>query len=142
MDRKKVQFATLFQILELSSCPILEHKKRKALYSFIGMFKNFKVHWSNSSSWVMVQFMYAHVTNAIIVILSIVNYVAFTCDEVNIKDIGSCIFINAYMMQNWEKVPMMTSFQRVFDGARANNLIHVNMEAMPKGGGLILAFIT
>jgi hypothetical protein len=37
---------------------------------------------------------------------------------------------------------MMTSFQRVFDGARANNLIHVNMEAMPKGGGLILAFIT
>jgi hypothetical protein len=70
------------------------------LYSFIGMLKNFKVHWSNSSSWVTVEFMYAHVTNAIIVIVSIDNYVAFTCDDMSINDIGSCIFIHAYMMQN------------------------------------------
>ncbi len=74
--------------------------------------------------------MYGHVTNAIIVIVSIVNYAAFTCDEVCIKDIGSCIFIHEYMTQNWEKVPMMTSFQRVFDGARVDNLILVITEAM------------
>ncbi len=141
MDRKKVQFATLFQIFELGSCPIVGHKKNNVLYSFIGMLKNFKVHWSNSSSWVIVEFMYAHVTNAIIVNVSIVNYVGFTGDEVNIKYIGSCIFIHAYMMQNWVKVPMTTFSQRVFDGARANNLILVIMEAMQKGGGLILTYI-
>ncbi len=89
----------------------------------------------------IVEFMYANVTNAIIIIVSIVNYVAFTCDEVSIKDIGSYIFIHAYMMQNWMKVPMMTSFQKVFDGVRANNLIFVSMEAIQKGGGLILASI-
>jgi hypothetical protein len=36
---------------------------------------------------------------------------------------------------------MMTSFQRVFDGARVDNLIIVIMEAMQKGGGLILAYV-
>jgi hypothetical protein len=36
---------------------------------------------------------------------------------------------------------MMTSFQRVFDGARVDNLILVITEAMQKGEGLILAFM-
>jgi hypothetical protein len=33
--------------------------------------------------------MYAQVTSAIMVVISIVNYVALTCDEVNMVDNGS-----------------------------------------------------
>jgi hypothetical protein len=36
MERKKVQFATLFQILE-GVHPIVEYENRKALYSFINV---------------------------------------------------------------------------------------------------------
>ncbi len=49
--------------------------------------KNPKMHWSNSSSWVLVEFMYAQVINVIMVIVFVTNYVALTCDEVNMMDI-------------------------------------------------------
>ncbi len=39
----------------------------------------------------MVQFMFAHVINAILTKVSVVNYVVFTCDEVNTMDNGSWI---------------------------------------------------
>jgi hypothetical protein len=64
----------------------------------------------------MVEFMYVHVIEAILATIFITNYVAFPCDEVNIMDNGSWISIHAYVMQNWVKVPMLLSFQRVVDG--------------------------
>jgi hypothetical protein len=36
----------------------------------------------------MVEFMYAQVTNVIMVVISIVNHVALTCDKVNTMDMG------------------------------------------------------
>jgi hypothetical protein len=73
---------TLFQILG-DGHPMVEYEKRKALYSFIGVLKNPKMHWLDFSGWVMVEFMYAQVTSAIMVVVSITNHVALTCDEVN-----------------------------------------------------------
>jgi len=64
------------------------------------------------------------------VIISIINYVAFTCDEVNTMDNGSWIFVHTYMMLNWVKVPMMFSLRRVVNGLGADNLIFVIMEAL------------
>jgi hypothetical protein len=55
-------------------------------------------------------------TNATLTIIFIANYVALTCDEVNIVDNGSWISIHGYMMQ---KVPMMISFQKVVDKNRS-----------------------
>jgi hypothetical protein len=74
--------------------------------------------------------MYVQVTKVIMVTISIVNYVAFTCDEVNFMDNGSWISIHTYMMLNWVKVPMMFSLQRVVNGSGADNLIFVIMEAL------------
>jgi hypothetical protein len=85
MERKKVQFATLFQILE-GGRPMVEYESNKALYSFINVFKNPKMHWFDSSSWIMAGFIYVHVTKAILAIIFIINYVALPCDEVNIVD--------------------------------------------------------
>lgn len=56
--------------------------------------------WLDFSSWVMVEFMYAQVISVIMVVVSIANHVALTCDEVSMVDNGSCISIHAYLMQN------------------------------------------
>jgi hypothetical protein len=101
---------------------MVEYEKMKVLYSFIGVGKNPKTHWSNSSSWIMAKFMYAQVTNAIVAIVYVDNYVAFTCDEV--------------------KISMLISLQRVVDGTRVNNLTIVIMEALQKGGRLSFKSIT
>jgi hypothetical protein len=88
------------------------------------------MHWFDSLGWIMVEFMYVQVTKVIMVTISIANYVAFTCDEVNTMDNGSWISIHPYMMLNWVKVPMMLFLQRVVNGLGFDNLIVVIMEAL------------
>jgi hypothetical protein len=62
--------------------------------------------------------------------ISIVNYVALTCDEVNTMDNESWISIYTYVMQNWAKVPMLFFFRRIVNGVGIINLIVVIMEAL------------
>ncbi len=102
----------------------------------VGMSYIPKMHWSNNLSWIMVEFMYAHVTNVILAKVSTPNYVAFTCDEVSTMHNWSWIFIHAYVMQHWVKIPMLNYLQKVVDGVEADNLTIVIMEALQKGGGL------
>jgi hypothetical protein len=54
--------------------------------------------------------------NAILANVFFVNYVAFTCDEVNIMDNGNWISIHTYVMQNWTTIPMLISSQKVANG--------------------------
>jgi hypothetical protein len=129
LERKIFQSATLFQILE-ASCPIENYEKKKSLYSFLGVPKNTKLHWFDSSNWVMVEFMYAQMINKILGIVSAFKYVVLTCDEVNIVDIGSWISIHAYVMQKWVRLPMMIFLQKIVDGAKVDNLTIVIMEAL------------
>jgi hypothetical protein len=56
------------------------------------------------------------VISAILANVFFVNYVAFTCDEVNIVDNGNWISIHTYVMQSWVIIPMLISFQKVVDG--------------------------
>jgi len=78
----------------------------------------------------MAQFMYAQVIKDILTIISIANYVVFTCDEMNTMDNGGWVSIHAYVMQNWVKIPMLFSLQKVVDVTRANNLTVVIMDAL------------
>ncbi len=115
---------------------MVEYEKKKVLYSFISVGNNHKKHWSNSSNWIIAKFMYAQISDAIVAIVYVANYVAFICDEVNMVDNGSWISNHAYVMQNWVKISMLIYLQRVVDGTRVNNLTIVIMEALQKGGGL------
>jgi hypothetical protein len=71
--------------------------------------------------------------NAIVAIVHVANYVAFTCDEVNMMDNGSYISNHAYVMQNWVKISMLIFLQRVVDGTKLHKLTIVIMEALQKG---------
>ncbi len=92
--------------------------------------KNIELHWFDFSSWVMVEFMHAQMINKNLGIFSTFNYVALTCDELSIVDIGSWISIHAYVMQKWVRLPMMISLQKIVDGARVDNLTIVIMEVL------------
>jgi len=53
----KVNYS-LFQILERGHS-MVEYEIRKALYAFIGVLKNPKMHWLDTLGWIMVELMYA-----------------------------------------------------------------------------------
>ncbi len=120
---------------------MVEYEKKKVLYSFIGVFKNPKMHCLDSLGWVMVEFMYAQVISLIMVVVPIGNHVALTCDEVSMVDNGNWISIHAYLMQYWVKIPMLISLQKVVDGIGVVNLIVVIMEALQKAKGLSSKFV-
>ncbi len=56
---------------------MVEYEK-KALYFFVNVLKNPKMHWSNASYYIMVEFMYAQVTNKTLDIVFITNYVVLS----------------------------------------------------------------
>jgi len=55
--RKRVQFATLFQVLQ-SGRPMLEFKGCQSLYSLLIVLDLLSAHWCDNSAWGMASFMY------------------------------------------------------------------------------------
>jgi hypothetical protein len=74
------------------------YDNKKVKYSFISVLKNPKMHRSNNWRCIMVDFMFAYVTSAILVNVFVVNYVTLTCDKVNTMDNDNWISIHAYVM--------------------------------------------
>ena len=128
-EKKKMQFATLFQILA-DGRPMLEYESRAALYEFLNVPNFPRMHWSDNSGWIMADFMYAEVRTAISRVLVGANYVALTCDEVSTIDNGSWISIHAYVVQNWSRVPYLISLEKVVEGSCSDNLTHVIIDAL------------
>jgi hypothetical protein len=127
--KKKVQFATLFQIL-VDGHPMLEYESKATLYEFLNV-PNFPImHWSDNSGWIMVEFMYAEVRTTISRVFVGANYVALTCDKVSTIDNGSWISIHAYVVQNWSRIPFLISLERVVEGGGSNNITHVIIDAL------------
>jgi hypothetical protein len=128
-EKKKVQFATLFQILA-DGRPMLEYESRATLYEFLYVPNFPRMHWSDNSGWIMAEFMYAEVRIAISRVLVGANYVALTCDEVSTIDNGSWISIHAYVVQNWSRIPYLISLERVVEGGGSDNLTQVIIDAL------------
>jgi hypothetical protein len=128
-EKKKVQFATLFQILK-DGRPMLEYESRAALYEFLNVPNFPRMHWSDNSGWTMAECMYAEVRTAISRVLVGANYVALTCDEVSTIDNGSWISIHAYVVQNWSRIPFLISLERVVEGGGSDNLTQVIIDAL------------
>ena len=118
---EKIQFATLFQIL-VDGRPILEYVSRAALYEFLNMPNFPRMHWSNNFGCIMVEFMYSEVRIFISRVLVGANYVALICDEVSTIDNGSWIYFHAYVVQNWNRVPLLISLEKVVQGSGSDNL--------------------
>jgi hypothetical protein len=58
----------------------------KLLFKFLQVPENKKKHWSENSSWTMVEFMHQQVLKITRATMGVAHYVAFSCDKVSIVD--------------------------------------------------------
>jgi hypothetical protein len=69
--------------------------------------------------------------------MGVVWYVVLSCDEVFIVDNQFWLSIHCYVVQNWVRILILTSLDRVFESSSSDNLTKVIMEALTIGGGLL-----
>ncbi len=68
--------------------------------------------------------------------ISKVNFLAISVDEVTIVDAWQWIKIHGYVMQNWKCVLILLTFEKVEVGATLDNIKGVILDEMGKYGGL------
>ncbi len=69
-------------------------------------------------------------------VISSVNYVAISANEMTIVDDQQWINIHVYMMKNWKRVPILLTFEKVEMGVTLNNIEAIILNAMGRYGGL------
>ena len=100
---------------------MLEYESGAALYEFLNVPNFPRMHWSDNSGWIMVEFMYAKIRTTISRVLVGANYVALTCDEVSTIDICG---------PKLEHIPFFISLERVVEGGGSDNLTQVIIDAL------------
>jgi hypothetical protein len=83
----------------------------------------------------MAKFMHQEVLRATRVEVGVVHYVAISRDEVSIVDNQSWLFVPYYIMQNYVRIPILISLDRMVEKLGIDNLTKVIMEALMIGGG-------
>jgi hypothetical protein len=115
---------------------MLEYESLRPLVEFLAMPKNNNKHWNDIFGWTMVEFMHQALMRATRVEVQVAHYIALSYDEVSIVDNQSWLFVYYYVVQNWVRIPIIISLDRVVVGSRDDKLTKVIMEALMIGGGL------
>jgi hypothetical protein len=106
------------------------------LLSFLDVPNMPHMHWSDSSSWIMAEFMYDVVKEEIKAEVHVASYVALTCDETTTVDNGSWMSIHAYTCQNWVRVPFLIGLEKVVEAPSTDHFMKVLLQALERGGGI------
>ncbi len=80
--------------------------------------------------------MHQAVMKASKVVVQATHYVALNCDEVSTVNNQELLFIHCYVVQNWVRIPILISLDKVVASSRNDNLTKVIMEAIMISGGL------
>lgn len=134
--KKRVQLATLFQVLS-DGRPMAEFTNRFALYELLVVPDLPRMHWTDGAGWIMAAQMWSIVQEKMKSFIQFARYIAITADETSAVDNCSYLAVHCYVMQNWVRVPMLISLQKLeADGASADNLTSVIMAALSVKVGL------
>ena len=133
--RKRVQFATVFQVLSCGR-PMLEYEARHALYKFIRVPDCPAQHWCDGSGWQIAEYMYAELQLTMKKLVQEARYIAVTVDEVTTVDNGSWLSVHCYVVKDWIRMPLLVSLQRVTTAANSNNITTLIMDSVLSSGGL------
>jgi hypothetical protein len=133
--RKRQQMAVIFHCLS-QGLPMVEYEASRELLQFLGVPKMPQRHWSDNSSWDMARHMNLQVIQKMKETIQATRYFAVSCDEVTTADNGTWISIHVYIVQNFERKPMLVALERVEDGATSNNLTKVVMTNVQARSGL------
>ena len=106
--KKRVQFATLFQILQ-SGRPMLEYEAHQGLYKLLGVPDLPGAHWCDSSAWIMASFMHKLVVDEIQKLVESANFLAVTVDEATGVDNASYLSVHCYVVRDWVRMPLLVS---------------------------------
>ncbi len=84
----------------------------------------------------MASYMHDLVVNKTKTIVEVAKFISLSYDEVTTFDQQSWVCIDAYVVENWQQIPLLLSSQQVVDGATSNNLKHILVDAMVLFGDL------
>ena len=110
--RKRIQLATLFQIL-CDGRSMLEFESRFELYYFLQVLHCPCAHWSYTSGWMLSEHIYTFVQKRMQELISEASYLAVTCDETIAIDNSSWLCLHVYVMENWSQKPLLLTLQKL-----------------------------
>ncbi len=95
-------------------------------------------HWSNYSGWQIANTVQGVVLSKAMSIISKVNYVVVSVDEVTTINGLKWISIHAYMMKNCKHVPILLTLEKVEVGVTLDSIKAIILNAMGKYGVLAM----
>jgi hypothetical protein len=132
---KKVEVAILFHMLSHGR-PMVEYESMQLLLEHLGVPKLPKKHWSDNSGWEISEAIHRAVELKTKALISSSRCLSLSCDEVTTVDNQSWLSIHAYIVRDFERVPMLLKLERVTDGASAENLTKAILKALADNGSL------
>jgi hypothetical protein len=111
---------------------MLEYESLSLLFEFLDVPYMPRAHWSDSSGWIMAEFLYDMVRSEIRSRVSSADFIAVTCDETTSVDNGSWLSCHAYVCEDWERVPYMVALTKVNDAPNANTFIELILQSLER----------
>jgi hypothetical protein len=109
---QRVQLATLFQLLTTGR-PMVEFESRSKLYEFLYVPDCPKQHWTDGAGWLMACHMYDIVMQKYKAMIGAASYIVITADETSVVDNCSYIVIHVYILQAWQRFPLVLHLQKL-----------------------------
>jgi hypothetical protein len=133
--RKRQQMGVIFHLLSTGR-PMMDYSAIRPMLQFLGVPKLAKRHWSDGVGWMLAECMFRQVEAKTLETVRSSRFISLSCDEVTSIDNGSWISIHCYVVQNWSRVPILISLERVQDQATSANLLQVILNAVRHKGGV------
>jgi hypothetical protein len=115
---------------------MMEYAALRPQFSFLGVPKMPKNHWSDGAGWKLANCFYHQIQAKTKLVMHTAHFFSITCDEITSLDNQAWISIHGYVCENWTRIMLLLSLKQVVDGTGANSLINVIVEAIKGSGDL------
>jgi hypothetical protein len=133
--QKQQQMGMIFHLLSTGR-PMVDFFGIRPMLQFLRVPKLAKRHWNDGIGWMLAKYMFRQVEAKGLETVRSARFILFSCNEVTSIDNESWISIHCYVVQNWSRVPILISLERVQDQATSSNLLHFILSAVKRKGGV------
>jgi hypothetical protein len=96
-----------------------------------------KKHWFNNLSWEMTRSIYDVVLKCTKEVIKEFPFLVIFTNEVTTFDTNSWISIHGYILENWQRMPILLNLDRVTNGVIVGNIYNVILQTLLIQRGLI-----
>jgi hypothetical protein len=133
--RKRQQMGIIFHLLTTGR-PMVDYTAMRPLLQFISVPKLSKWHWSDSAGWMLAECMIRQIEAKALDTVSSARFFLVSCNEVTSIDNGSWISIHYYVVQNWNRVPILIMLEQVKEQTTSTNFLEIILKAVKDKGGV------